>query len=355
MQQRNPEIEITEEFYRYEFKFNGTTHRIPGDLTISELIRFPTLDWRFACQVFICHLSSEHEIGKHDKLTRILHQNSITENSETLWKEVVKEVGSGDYDPKLYAYFSLHRYRQELIQEYDRESQTILRETSDRIISRLVEENTNDFLKPTPYIDVLRKFCDEEGINYHELRYVFTLQAYCSLILPHPMNFIRNINHDRSLLPFLTGEIKKYEGFLIENIPQTIHRDEKIGEYQMRRNEANKRLHMLFSNLHDPIAKKILGLTNLITQKYPDFHFHKFNHESDMLTVRNRERRSNSERSEVLCRCEFCYRFRLQPRSANGDYAWSCDRRECKQLYGNWKKHLSRQGKGLDDLRKLGF
>jgi hypothetical protein len=356
MQQQDPEIQITEEFYRYDFKFNGKTHRIPSDLAISELIRFPKLDWQFACRIFICQLTSEHEIGKYKNLAQILHQNSNKSDSDILWKEVIKEVGSGDYDPKLYAFFSLHQYRQKLIQEYDQESQVILRETSDRVISRLIEENTNNLLHPTPYIDILRKFCDEAGINYHELKYFLTLFAYCSLILPHPLNFIRNINHDRSLLSFLTGEIKKYEGSLIEEIPSLIHHDDNIGEYQKRRNEADKRLHILFSGLHDPRKKGLFSLTNLIKEKYPDFHRHKFNHESDLLTTHNRKRRqSNSEKSEVLCRCEFCYRFRVELRSSNGDYAWNCDRGECKKLYESWKRHLSRKGMGLNDIRKLGF
>jgi hypothetical protein len=255
----------------------------------------------------------------------------ICQHSEFSFKTIQKDLDIGS-NKLLYTMLSLRSYglRQESI---DSKSQAVLRYFNNQLVLMMKNE-----LGRSKFDEICMTFCERKGIDYEVLQYHEAVVSYCLRILPLPLNYVRNVDNDSALAVFVAGSLSQMKSS--GEVPR--HPDPKLAAYQSRKAEAERRAANMFIEYR--LSKYYLSLfSHALELEHPEVYQERFLMNYSTVTSNRNYRHSKGSRQQdiLLCRCEFCYRFRKIERKRGVDPAWHCDRQKCKQHYRHWINHLN--------------
>ena len=187
---------------------------------------------------------------------------------------------------------------------------------------------------------MISDFCNEKGIKWELFQYHKSVVDYCLRILPYPLNCVSNVDRDSDWSVFIADKLPQMRSDGKVPLPS----DEDLAVYRERKVEAERRAANLFSDYRD--SRDFLSeLTRAISVERPEIFQQRFEQNHSVVTSNRSYRRSkkSTEKDLLLCRCEFCYQFRTMVRKRGVNPAWHCDDDDCKRLYGNWQRDLSRK------------
>jgi hypothetical protein len=318
------------------FNTSSGVKYIPSDKMMEEALNLPELNKDFALRIL--RKFDYPIIEKVSELNRVMKQSD-----SSLWDDLTKELGMAiepdpavsKYNPKLYAYFSLQQYR--LVQPNDFDFNLILRQSSDPIFigwsNRIIERMIN-------HPEYQNSKLHEYNSSYDDISYSNHLIEYCESVFPHPLKHQQSINSD-------------YQ-----------NRASRGGLYDKQQAELFLRMGMCFSELDEAVnragewAKKHkYNLKNCRTVRRRD--------KKNTVTEVNRIVRkgegikSKDIEVELLCRCWFCGKYRIENRLTDkgkpNTIARYCSNPSCKHLHDAWRKNISNHGIKIADIEKLGF
>ncbi len=342
MKQYQPINLISGDWGRIEFKTLDLI--VPSDRMLLDLIRTPTLDYYFICNILI-----QYAPPNLDRLQAILDRN----NPDTLWQEITQEIADSSFDEKLYTMVSLHSHRltcQPSNAKSQSKSQAVLKKFSNELVLMIESE-----LEPSKLDEICVIFCAKAGIDYRVVRYHEAVVAYCLRILPLPLNYVRSVDNEGALAIFIAESLPliKSSG----EVPR--HPDPKLGAYQSRKVEAERRSAAIFVEYRQ--SRFFLDqFARLIGLEHPEVYQERLFMNYSTVTNNRNYRRSKGSRQKdlLLCRCEFCYLFSTIERKRGVDPAWHCHRKTCKGEYRDWINHLNTLSKKdicLETLYKQGL
>ncbi|WP_310481467.1 hypothetical protein [Chamaesiphon sp. VAR_48_metabat_403] len=291
-------------------KFISIGRVIPSEKTLWELIADPSLIEQMQVTIDTGSSSTERQ-----QLAEIVNQLML--------------------DEKIYAMASLRRYGLPKASP----SQKSLDSLS-MFSDKLVETIDRELLLPSKFDNKIEFFCNEKGIDWERVRYHKSVIDYCLRILPHPLNCVSNVNRDGDWSVFIADKFSQMQSDGKVPLPPEVD----LAVYRERKVEAERRAANLFSDYRD--SRDFLSeLTQAISAERPEIFQQRFEQNHSVITSNRSYRRSKkpTEKDLLLCRCEFCYQFRTMVRKRGVNPAWHCDDDDCKRLYGNWQRDLSRK------------
>ena len=163
------------------------------------------------------------------------------------------------------------------------------------------------------------------------------------------MNCVLNIDKDEKLNNFIVNNFSviKSNG----EIPE--HLDLDLAMYHRRKEESQRRTATMFGDYR--YSRMVLNeFSRQIGISHPDIFKKRFDLNYSTVTSNRSRRRSKGSKQKdlLLCRCEFCYRFRTMERKRGVDPSWHCDRVKCKKQYNAWEQDLRRKGISLKGQMK---
>ena len=324
----------------WKLLYPNTSHEIPSQQMIDEAIIPPVLNSEFALNII-----SKYEIEDKKELLSIITKN----NPDTFWGDITNELSDVvKYNPKLYAFFSLQKYRQTC--EYFSRSYDVFRNYSN---------STAYFIERIAEDPLLKEICYEIGINCQNTLYAKRVSSYCKNVLPFPLRYIRNVDLDYQTRPIVEGKFRE----AIKSTKDIPFPEGKLGEYLNRIEESDRRVEIRFSEYH--LSRQFLqNLDYSFPQQLEKYHSSRFNLNSANVTHRKNQTRKQKKQEESLIiipkrentalhQCQFCYGYILD--KTKNVASWHCGQNTCKTAYGSWKKDLLRKTCQLDKLSKLGF
>jgi hypothetical protein len=307
--------------------FDSIDLMVPSDLMLSELILSPTDN-----PMWLMNILREYQPPEIEDL-----ESLIKKNPNASEQQIAQVINTRMWDEKLYAIVSLRLYG--LPQESpDLESQVILQGFSNQLVSMIEQE----LLSPSSIDETIADFCAEKKISWDAIRYHQAVVDYCLQILPHPLNYVPNVDLDSAWSVFISDKFDQMESS--EEISK--HTNPRLADYHERKVEAERQVASLFSDYR--VSRAVLDeLTLQLKEERPEIFRERFEINSSTVTSNRSYRRSKkpTEKDLLLCRCEFCYEFRTMVRKRGVNPAWHCDEKRCQQKYDAWKKHLVGKGK----------
>lgn len=313
---------------------NGLT--IPSLKMMDEAIFQPELDSYFAARIL-----SNYQIFDASNLDKIINVSS----SKTLWERFTKSIPQPHESPVMYAFFSLHNYRTPVVDDNLNSYSTLLC-WSNSIIKNILPSLENDSLKD---------FCAITGATYSTVIYNKAVVTYCREMMPYPLRYIRNVDHDYLLREVVPGKFRETLEHPSNNIPfpSTTYSNTAQESYAQKIQDTDIKTSIRFSER--AIARAYLQQLDLTFGKeLLNYHSQKFQEFYELTKERKNNRRISKDnpvanRNEsVLCQCQFCYSYRkgkLQNR-----IPWRCDRKECKSAYKAWVANLKRSSIKLETI-----
>ena len=314
-------------------------------------------------------------------ITKILRQYGATTKQEEEVKEIIEytnydecdwllniidKLVDENSDSKLIARLSLENHR--LKQPLDHDSQLIVKKMSNKVIENIRHENARyslidrvvkEFLdkKETSNRELINNLSlsnamgyafeyffgngqDLSQVSYARFRYHKLVLNYFDDIAPFRIAHMPNVDKDRIFNDFLQEFYllrMNYDNEKMLNVRATFTKRQQ--EYHERIKDSYRRKMILFDDYY--IARLYTAnIYRLLAQECPEFI-------ELQIDWNNRVRKSNERKSEhenlkrqMLCLCEFCYRFRCFEKVRGGSVAWHCKTTECEARYRAWLNYL---------------
>jgi hypothetical protein len=339
-----------------KFSIENNIIEIPNNSILSKLIYVPILDKPFIVRIlYQYYLLPETAIKINAVLAR--------ENDDIFLEEVMKVICEDknldktrvkNYE-QLYVILSLLSYQiprqSQLINYGEKEnaSELILQE-----FSNLAVKNIRwDLRHPLPSESITKGFCKRNSFDYKTFKYNESISKYFWNILPQPLSLIPTYNRD-SAWNMYTRNTFKQKMIDPDNISLAPSNKDLV-KYDNRRNDLDRRMCAFYPEYYD--AKKYLAsLAFAREEECPNF-FANWSNENDKNTSRNlsqqRSLKKENMKERILCKCQFCSRYRAEARTNTGKYARHCKDKDsvCETVY--YRKFLNDlQNKGID-LEKL--
>ena len=252
---------------------------IPSQKMIEQATRMPVFSREFAYSILKIYEAYGYQTSS--ELTRIL-----VANKPKLWEELTEELGraveadldSSKYNPKLYAYFSLQKYRNPNYTDRDfnllliNQSDPIFRIWSDRVVSNLSRQ--------PDYQNHIRALRSGDYSNNRNMYHKF-LYDYCLLILPSPLRYRYSHTADR-------------DNIYQQDTPYKKTRLESVLRASMRFSALNTAIDIMSKSVDK--QQKQEGIKHQISAVYD--------------TESSRRRDGLDSTTDLLCQCQFCYRYK---------------------------------------------
>jgi hypothetical protein len=318
--------------------FDSIDLMVPSDLMLRELILSPTNN-----PLWLFYLLREHQQSEIAQVQAIRNAEKIDDsNMEQI--QLAENIDTSQWDNKIQAIFSLRKYGlpQKHVSEKSRETIELF---SNKVVSTIDWELSN----PSPVDKVISDFCNEKGIEVELLQYHKSVVDYCLRILPHPLNFVSNIDRNSEWSVFIADKLPLMRSDGKVPLPS----DVDLAVYRERNVEAERRASSLFSDYRG--SRNVINeFVLLVKEERPEIFRERFEINNSTVTSNRSYRRSKkpTEKDLLLCRCEFCYEFRTMVRKRGVSPAWHCHRTKCKKQYDNWKNDLNKRDIYLEVLFK---
>jgi hypothetical protein len=292
------------------------------------------------------------QIGLELPSDSIIHELINSPRKETLWIENTKaeynspsnNLGSSALAQKLEVVLSLRDYEIPYRNPLEPKSLSLVSMFNDEVL-RLIKEDLTDI---NPFNVMEASFCTEKSINYQLVQYHKAVIFYCLEMLPHPLNYIKNVDKDNELSIFDAGEFEQRQS----NGEFQKPKNPKLLAYEERKVEAGRRARSIFCDYRK--SEKQLGyLSHLIITERPEILQARFNKNYDTVTNNRAHQRSKRPKDKdlLLCRCEFCYRFHTIERGRGRvNPAWHCPWQRCGNQYRHWVNGLQKKSISLEKL-----
>jgi hypothetical protein len=332
MSQPKLDIQLQDKWER--IVFHTIDSMIPSDLMLNELIHSPMQNLSWVLNIF-----REYQPPEVEKIQSVIDKG-ILDTKDPRFDEL---INPSEWDKKLEAIASLRQYESPS-RSPDSESLSILQLFSNNFVDLIGKE----LLKHTPLDDIEMKFCFKYGIDWNIIRYHRAVLDYCFQILPHPMNYVKNTDKDSALSIFQSEQIKHWQ----KTGGTLRHPDPCLAEYEERKEEAERRIAILFSDYRYS-RWQLSDFTHLFVAEHPEIHQERIELNYSTVTSNRSYRRSKkpNEKDLMLCRCEFCYRFRtIELSRGTTTPAWHCHRTKCEKQYTYWKNKLNEKDINLETL-----
>jgi hypothetical protein len=292
---------------------------LPSQSLLTELFYPPEYNPNFEARLDVIYAPMEAEMDKSEKL------------KEADWIANRRLIIS-----------SLGKHRRPII-EHTQESVDALDNFNCLLLEQIIEQRQ----ERNVMYGMERIYCLEAGFDFDDLQWHKSVIDYCLQILPHPLNYIRNPDKEGPLSLYDRQSPNFYKRG--ENPP--LHSEKKIREFDNRRHEAERLVALHFADYWNS-WEWLINFSRGFVQTYPEVLDMRADINDRTVTKNRSNRRSKQwgNKLGVLCRCEFCYQFRIHPlvRGKNS-IAWHCHTeenpsKECLKSYDAWQKELERQG-----------
>jgi hypothetical protein len=342
-------------------------YSLPDWTMFCEIINAPTLDL-FLIERFMKNYRMTPSIRKD--IEEIVNRWK----PDTLWADIMKVVGKNldNQDCKLmYIFFSLQKYRLPQT-SIDFDSMEHLAAWNNSKITEIKAEFEDRIQNSSEADKILKTFHKRIGVEWEEHLYNDLAIKYLLLMLPSPVGMMNNIDNDYTLNLIgrskLKSEIQKniYEReikniedqmnepnnemrkmkltYQIEDITEKIppleldmSLDPDLEKYSSRAMETHRRLCIIFSEAYF-LLDNDYRLSLALHTECPEYFTALAEKIREKINQRNLNRAGEYSK---LCQCQFCYKYRFEKRSGNGEYAWHCGG-DCKRRYDSWTRHLNR-------------
>lgn len=350
-----------------KISYDDDTYTIPNEKMLRELTIMPVPDL-----ILITNILRQYGATKRQEkeVSRIIEHTNYAD--EDWFLKIVDKLIDDNCDSKLILRLSLENYR--IQQPFDTNSHLTFKKMSDVVIrnirsedkiplaiNRVVKEfldkkeiSNRELLKNislSEAMDYAFKYFFDNGedlshVSYRRFHYHKLVLNYFDDVAPFRITHTANIDKDRIFNNFLQefyqqmmeNDGKKIPGF-------SISFNKKQQEYHERIRDSYRRKMILFTDYYK--AKLYTAhIYQLLAQECPEFI-------ALQIEWNDRVRKSNERKSErknlkrqMLCLCEFCYRFRWFEKVKGGAVAWHCKETECEERYRAWLNYL-----GSRDIR----
>lgn len=181
---------------------------------------------------------------------------------------------------------------------------------------------------------------DLSQISYRRFRYHKLILNYFDDVAPFRITHRPNVDKDRIFNDFLQEFYQQMMEDDNEKMPNvSIEFDEKQKEYHERIRDSYRRKMIIFTDYYK--AKLYTAyIYQLLAQECPEFIKLQIDWNDKVRKSNERKSERKNLKRQMLCLCEFCYRFRWFEKTRGGMLAWHCQEKECNGRYRAWLKYL---------------